>query len=556
MKKLLLVMLVGMSGIAWGASEVPHESLHSTRENWRKLLELSETGPLTAAQIKYQYEHLRQKAESSKQSLQRYLGKLQEQGSAEVEQCRETITKFEAYFNKLKAANEGLLSDLATVPWDLLERGKANDNGPVSRDLRLIGLNPEEVYALPLEERHQVLRKGMRDAFRSNHSDKIRSEDLPEGVTREQYMAKLDEQFRTITQPAVIRLRNFFKISTNGYDGAVSGSDSVTAPDTDPEEQRQYREDMTRFNLLAQQQDGAWKTIPAAMRLSRLRDFSPAPFIGSGPHPGYTRADDEAFNPQPKSPLRRTADRLAAFGLNPGVLGEAFHLGTLTSTKAGLLGAGAAAATAGSLLDAYAGRGSIQSPLTEDDYTALHSAARPDYAPLGRDLSAESERFEKANARYGATEMARKTNTAIRQMAQPILAVGPKAYLALNAKAVLAYNRYLAQHPHDRAVKKYKRALNIKRAIALALLAAGAVVDAGAFWAHTRRGTDPVQSVPHEEDVNAISRANGASVFGALLRGAGAGLGAYVTAKHVAAAEEYADDPYSYQSTPTAPTTP
>jgi len=262
-------------------------------------------------------------------------------------------------------------------------------------------------------------------------------------------------------------------------------------------------------------------------------------------------ASDAHKTPKNKGKMRRAFDLGDAFGLNAGVLGEAAHLATLTSTSPALLGAGIAASVAGSGADAWWGRSPVHGALTAREGQELLRAEHPgisDSLPSApadgleaRFSGATKGAFEEADASYGNKAAAKILTRFERNIVAPVAATTKGLYAALNADRVLAFNKYLAHNKENPKVQKYLRWLKKYRIGAGAAMGAKVLLTILAAWTHARRTTHPLYTVPTAGEKSTIYNANTFAMLGGLAGLVGQGLSARATVKHVSKANKYAD---------------
>jgi|GEM_PF-6999747 len=255
------------------------------------------------------------------------------------------------------------------------------------------------------------------------------------------------------------------------------------------------------------------------------------------------------FIRRPKSTPRKYFERADAFGVNTGILGDVADVLSFDSQNAKLMAAGAAASVAGRSADALYGRGAMSNSKTLEQERRLNRGlfgetefnAEPTLPPAGENTE---KAYKKADRRYGADHVSAGVSMLERQVAQPVLALYDHTNVALNAKATLAYNKFLAQNKNKPAVQKYLRRLRAKKGAIFAMMALETFLKSGAHWAHTRRETDPAVENPTKKDSKVVSNANTMAALGAAVGLARRGLTTYVKHKHVSAANDHADSLY------------
>jgi len=255
------------------------------------------------------------------------------------------------------------------------------------------------------------------------------------------------------------------------------------------------------------------------------------------------------FIRRPKSTPRKYFERADAFGVNTGILGDVADVLSFDSQNAKVMAAGAAASIAGRSADALYGRGAMSNSKTLEQERRLNRGlfgetefnAEPTPPPAGENTE---KAYKKADRRYEADQVSAGVSMLERQVAQPVLALYDHTNVALNAKATLAYNKFLAQNKNKPAVQKYLRRLRAKKGAIFAMMALETFLKSGAHWAHTRRETDPVVENPTKKDSKVVSNANTMAALGAAVGLARRGLTTYVKHKHVSAANDHADSLY------------
>ncbi|MEI7580198.1 MAG: hypothetical protein WCJ17_00200 [bacterium] len=257
----------------------------------------------------------------------------------------------------------------------------------------------------------------------------------------------------------------------------------------------------------------------------------------------------DRFIRRPKSTPRKYFERADAFGVNTGILGDVADVLSFDSQNAKVMAAGAAASVAGRSADAFYGRGAMSNSKTLEQERRLNRGlfgetefnAEPTPPPAGENTE---KAYKKADRRYEADQVSAGVSMLERQVAQPVLALYDHTNVALNAKATLAYNKFLAQNKNKPAVQKYLRRLRAKKGAIFAMMALETFLKSGAHWAHTRRETDPVVENPTKKDSKVVSNANTMAALGAAVGIARRGLTTYVKHKHVSAANDHADSLY------------
>jgi hypothetical protein len=255
------------------------------------------------------------------------------------------------------------------------------------------------------------------------------------------------------------------------------------------------------------------------------------------------------FIRRPKSTPRKYFERADAFGVNTGILGDVADVLSFDSQNAKVMAAGAAASVAGRSADALYGRGAMSNSKTLEQERRLNRGlfgetefnAEPTPPPAGENTE---KAYKKADRRYEADQVSAGVSMLERQVAQPVLALYDHTNVALNAKATLAYNKFLAQNKNKPVVQKYLRRLRAKKGAIFAMMALETFLKSGAHWAHTRRETDPVVENPTKKDSKVVSNANTMAALGAAVGIARRGLTTYVKHKHVSAANDHADSLY------------
>jgi hypothetical protein len=254
------------------------------------------------------------------------------------------------------------------------------------------------------------------------------------------------------------------------------------------------------------------------------------------------------FIRRPKSTPRKYFERADAFGVNTGILGDVADVLSFDSQNAKVMAAGAAASVAGRSADALYGRGAISNSKTLEQERRLNRGlfgetefnAEPT-PPIGENTE---KAYKKAERRYEADQVSAGVSMLERQVAQPVLGLYDHTNVALNAKATLAYNKFLAQNKNKPAVQKYLRRLRAKKGAIFAMMALETFLKSGAHWTHTRRKTDPAVENPTKKDSKVVSNANTMAALGAAVGLARRGLTTYVKHKHVSAANDHADSLY------------
>ena len=274
---------------------------------------------------------------------------------------------------------------------------------------------------------------------------------------------------------------------------------------------------------------------------AKIRDFNNA-------RPLLLENAKNRFIRRPKSTPRKYFERADAFGVNTGILGDVADVLSFDSQNAKVMAAGAAASVAGRSADALYGRGAISNSKTLEQERRLNRGrfgetefnADPT-PPIGENTE---KAYKKAERRYEADQVSAGVSMLERQVAQPVLGLYDHTNVALNAKATLAYNKFLAQNKNKPAVQKDLRRLRAKKGAIFAMMALETFLKLGAHWTHTRRETDPAVENPTKKDSKVVSNANTMAALGAAVGLARRGLTTYVKHKHVSAANDHADSLY------------
>jgi hypothetical protein len=284
---------------------------------------------------------------------------------------------------------------------------------------------------------------------------------------------------------------------------------------------------------------------PVAKRNKKIREFNQA-------RPGLLADAESRFNNRfKKSTPRKYFDRADAFGVNPGLLGDVADVLTFDSSNPVLMAAGAAASVTGKTADAFYGRGAVGNSRTLEQEQRLNqglygqsefnlSPSQPG-APARPVPSNQERLYEKADMRLDADRFSQGISFFERQVAQPALGLYDHMNMAVNAKATLAYNKFLALNKDKPAVRKYMRRLRLKKGVIFAMMAIENILKASAFWSHTRRRTDPALENPDKADAKVVSNSNMLAALGAAVGLARRGFTTYVKHTHVSAANDHAD---------------
>lgn len=276
--------------------------------------------------------------------------------------------------------------------------------------------------------------------------------------------------------------------------------------------------------------------------------------------------EERAFNNRFKKSKPATFfNRLDAHGVNPSILGDLVDLHTFTSSNAATVGAGAALSAVGRTADSFYGSGAISNSLTRKEEQVLnrgvfgenaynggpgaHTEVETIHNPDGTVTKInEADRYAAAESAYAGRQVASGISLFERQLAQPITGIVEHGYAALNGKALIAYNKWLANNKDNPDVQKYMKRLRNRKRVIMALMAFETALKSGAHWAHAGRNTHPGYQNPTAEEADRVKRANMMAMAGALLGLTRRAGGAYIKYKHISRAEDHADSFYTNQS--------
>jgi len=311
--------------------------------------------------------------------------------------------------------------------------------------------------------------------------------------------------------------------------------------------------------------NSSWRKMPLQDRLYTLTDVglprwqvkkeqvSPAQ---SGAAPAPAAAKKEKKKPEyeliaepPHSLYTKYSNRGDAHGLNLALLGDAVDLATMTSTKAGVLGAGIGLSAAGRLADSVGGQHPVYTPATheEDETVARFAKAGKGLKDVSAENSFEHARqvqedkvaYPRAAHQVAKGDLVGNLATFQQRLAQPGLTLLEHGMRAFNFNTILAFNRYLAANKHKPEVKKYLKSLRNKRIALGVMLGLESALKAGSWWQHARRASFPRNGAADADDATRIERGNMLTAGAVLLNLVRQGYSAYVKHGHTSKAQEH-----------------